>query len=258
MFAATQNIGFMAYTVPGSGDGCADPLTDSEWGNVELLCWCNGANGGTTFTDETGNYATLGNPSSYVTTQTGTKKFGTAAAYFPGEVSQALVAGVVGDFNFLHDGTTSFTTEMWLKTANDRTALFATCNGATNERGVFFHVKDGGGLGLHIYSDSATATVALDTVVNLWDLEFHHIVFQYDIGEANPYQIFVDGVLLASSAATGAYTALNHHYAMHMGRAPTGVGYSKACYMDDIRITNGVARYPATGFTPPCRQFPNT
>jgi len=244
--------------IPTAASGCDDPLTDSYWGNVELLCWCNGADNGTTFTDETGNYVNATNPSLLVTTQSSTPKFGSAAADFPGDVSQALAWGDVGDFDFLHDGTMDFTAEMWLLTANDRTALFATCNGATNERGVFFHVRDGGGLGLHLYKGLPPATVALDVEFDLWDANWHHIVFQYDSSETDSYQIFVDGYLLGASAATSTYTNLSHTHYLHNGRAPTTVGYSKACAMDDIRITKGIARYPASGFTPPCRQFPNT
>jgi hypothetical protein len=268
MYGSTNLCGFMAYTdaVSGgtgagpSGDGCDDPLTDPYWDNVELLCWCNGVDDGITFTDETGNYGNAGVPSGLVTTQSGTKKFGSSAANFPGEVSQALTWGDVGNFNFLDDGTLSFTAELWIKTPNDRVALFATCDGATNQRGVFFHLRDGNGIGLHIYDGGGTATIALNTApaFDIKDNEWHHVVFQYDTAEASKYQIFVDGVLQASGNITGAYPDMDHLYALHNGRAPSAVGYSKACSMDDIRITKGIARYPASGFTPPCRQFPNT
>lgn len=258
MFAATQNIGFMACAVPGSGDGCADPLTDSYWGNVELLCWCNGADNGTTFTDETGNYLTLSNPSNHVTTQSSNKKFGSASAEFPGEVAQALIAGVVGDFDFLSDGTTDYTAEMWFRTSSDKVVLFATCSGASNERGVFFHVITTVGLGLHIYNGTGVANIVLETSHNVSDGNWHHIVFQYDSSETDKYQIFVDGALIVAGNGTGIYQAASHSYELHMGRAPTNVNYSKVCSMDDIRITKGIARYPASGFTPPCRQLPDS
>ena len=252
--------------VPGSaffpkmdlGDGCSDPLTDSYWGNVELLCWCNGVDDGTTFTDETGNY-TITNNSSLVTTQTGNKKFGTAAAETPVNVNQELTAGLAADWKFLHDGTTDFTAEMWLHSDGNRVLLFGTCAGATDTNGVFFHVIDGGGLGLHIYKGSDPAAIVLNIPWTSIDIRYawHHIVFQRDTNEANKYQIFVDGVLEASSAGAGTEPSVDPQYELHIG-GMVGTNYYAACYIDDIRITKGIARYPASGFTPPCRQLPNS
>ena len=50
-----------------------DPL----WSKVVFLCHMDGSNGGTTFTDEKGHMIT---PVAGVTTNTSTKKFGTASA----------------------------------------------------------------------------------------------------------------------------------------------------------------------------------
>lgn len=253
--------------VPGSAfipkvaisDGCSDPLTDSNWASVELLCWCNGADDGTTFTDETGNY-TITNNSDLVTTQTDNKKFGSAGAVFPYDASQRLEAGDTDDWNFLHDGTTKFTAELWFKKVTDRVAIFATCSGSTAVVGVFFHLLDGGDkLGLHIYKGTAPATVAIDTPVMaaLSDGEYHHVAFQFDSDETDSYQIFVDGNLEVDGAATSTYSSANSEFPLYMGGTPSSF-YYKSCAMDDIRITKGIARYPASGFTPPCRQFPNT
>ena len=147
---------------------------------------------------------------------------------------------------------------MWFRTSSDKVVLFATCSGASNERGVFFHVITTVGLGLHIYNETGVANIALETSHNVSDGNWHHIVFQYDSSETDKYQIFVDGALIVAGNGTGIYQAASHHSELHMGRAPSNVYYSKVCSMDDIRITKGIARYPVSGFTPPCRQFPNT
>lgn len=261
-------------TKAASGDGCDDPLTDFYWGNVELLCWCNGVDDGTTFTDETGNY-TITNNSDLVTTQTGNKKFGTAGAVFPYDADQRLEAGDTNDWNFLHDGTTKFTAEMWFKNGTDRVAMFATCSGATNKVGVFFHLLDGGEkFGLYVFKGTAPATIAIDTpvIAALADGEFHHVAFQFDSDETDSYQIFVDGNLEVDGAATSTYSSADSEFPLYIGGTPSSFynlevdGAASSFYyiiykdfaMDDIRITKGIARYPASGFTPPCRQFPNT
>jgi hypothetical protein len=65
-------------------------------------------------------------------------------------------------------------------------------------------------------------------------------------------RLFVDGVQDGSVASNGATSASP---TIHIG-AMNAVINSSAMYVDEIRFTNGVARY-TTSFTPPTAAFPD-
>jgi hypothetical protein len=94
-------------------------------------------------------------------------------------------------------------------------------------------------------------TVYLTTSVStgVW----YFIAWTFD---GTTHRLFKDGVLSSSSASVPAlYTGVN----TSIGGQPETLlaDYCLDGYMDEVRITKGVARYTAT-FTPPTAAFPNT
>ena len=79
-----------------------------------------------------------------------------------------------------------------------------------------------------------------------------HLVWQHS---GTTYSTFVNGVL--NQSRTDAKVASNGTAPVTIGGDATAYGQHFKGYIDDVRITKGVARYPASGFTPPTAPFPD-
>jgi hypothetical protein len=189
------------------------------------------------------NLETVGNAQ----IDTSVVKYGTSSMYFDGSTSNLAIYSNLQGLQF---GTGDFTVECWVnKSANGVNAydslvgLGATVNATqgwylevSTSRGIFFIINN--------------VSVSFSTWVNdgLW----HHIAVARSNGIL---YIFKDGVLLASgSLATAVPTTAT---VSRIGNYYNGTtNYYFNGYMDDLRITKGVARY-VTNFTPPVARMPN-
>jgi hypothetical protein len=233
-------------------DGVA--ATDTNIREVSLLLHGNGTNGSTTITDSSLTPKTVtavGNAQ----ISTAQSKFGGASIEFD-KVADRLTLAASSDLAF---GTGDFTVEFW---AYSRDVSSAT------QRGFLQISSNAGGLstsytnGLFIYQ-GANATggnmnggliailenniVGSNTAVlgtNTW----FHIALTRSSGTV---RLFFNGNVHASIANTSNLTASN---LVVGGYYDTTFLYDG--YIDDLRITKGVARYTAN-FTPPTLPFPD-
>lgn len=224
-----------------------DPLpvvADPHLNNVVLGMHMDGANDGTVFTDMTGKTVTQ----TGAVTKTAVKRFGTASAYFDG-VDDYLTVPYTADFNF---GTGDFTAECWVKPSvlpasgaqvflfgryvNFRSwAIFLYNNSGTQEIRSFM-CSDG----LNNASSSiATAQVTLST----WN--WTHLAM---VRHAGKHYLFVNGVKYTAPVDAN-YDLYDNGVAIGIGARADAVSFLNG-YIDDVRITKGVARY-TDNFTPP-------
>lgn len=218
---------------------------DPYWNNTVLAMHMDGADNGTVFTDEKGKTITrVGN----VATKIGTKQFGTASAYFDGS-ADSLTAPYSADWNF---GSGNFTIEAWVyQTA--RPASNAQIVGTLGDAGSVagFRVLSGttGGTYFSYYSGSSTYTsVSLILPLNTWS----HLAWSCSSGSL---RVFLNGVQQGSThTMVGAITNITSSVLRIGGTDATN--WSLAGYIDDLRITKGVARY-TSDFTVPSAAFPN-
>ena len=170
---------------------------------------------------------------------TAVKKFGTASIYFDGYLD-VLSSPSQPIYNF---GTGNFTIEMWVNRAGAGTGdrfLVSRSNGAD----FLFRWTAGGVLQFHIASTVIAAyTWAFTT--GTW----YHLAA---VRNGSTVTIYIDG----TSVATGTNSTNMSSTAPLLigGYPPTSSDYFNG-YIDDLRITNGVARYTAN-FTPPTAAFP--
>lgn len=209
------------------------PAGDPYWANVSALLHMDGSNGGTIFTDETGKtWTRTGN----VVTSTAQARFG-QSALFDGS-GDWLDAPASADFTF---GTSAFTLEcfFWINTI------------AGANRGI---ISFGSNLSLYIAStgsnlywfDGSTNLLATPTPANnTW----HHVAIAR---QGTTLRMFLNGSLVSSATYSTNIASTN----MRIGTATTGSGTFDG-YIDEVRITKGVARYTAN-FTPPSSPFPNS
>lgn len=218
-------------------------MSDPYWDNVALLLHCDGANNSTTFTDEKGKVVTALGNAKISTTQS---KFGGASGYFDG--TSHLSVPTSSDFDF---GAGSLTFECWLRpTAIPSLASdVAVTNGASNGCGL--RITSSGKVSFiwNISGVSSQVTSSGSIPLNEWS----HVA---GVRDGTDTKIFLNGVLdgvVACGAGSMNYPGIG----LSIGRNATNSSWYYTGYIDEVRITKGVARYTSS-FTPPTGPFPST
>ena len=223
---------------------------DQYYNSCSLLCHFNGVNGSTTFTDNSKNNTTFTvNGNSQISILQ--SKFGGASAYFDG-TGDYLSSPSVSDFAF---GTGNFTIECWIYSSD---VSFATQRGFLQTSDTVGGLKTSFTTGIIIGAGSPVngalfATVAGTNVgsstavitTNTW----YHIALVRNSGTST---LYVNGTSVGSASTTGncsgTYLAIGGYY---------NTSYLYQGYLDELRITKGVARY-TSNFTPQKYEFPNS
>ncbi len=210
---------------------------DLYYDNVSLLLHCDGTDGSTTFTDHSPSPKTVtayGNAH----VETDQSKFGGASAYFDGTNDGLMLAD-------LALGTDAFTIEMWVKTSSS--VQYAQLIG--NEPGFTLMVNHesstSGNFALYVPGGLLLTSVSGDWNDGAW----HHIAL---VRLVNTFTLYTDG----NANGTGTYTGSLSGSNLWLGRNNVYTPRNLVGYLDDIRITKGVARYTAN-FTPPTEAFAN-
>lgn len=219
---------------------------DPYWANVSALLHFDGADGSTTFTDQTGKAWTAQNGARI---ETDYFKFGGAAGWFennPGSgsnnASRITTAGVSA-FSF---GTGNFTVEGWFRPQAPGMGFGGFFTNGTNTVG---------GLTLAITPSlltlRANGTTDSTAAVSLSTSTFTHIAF---VRDGTTIRFFVEGVQMGTDTRSFDHSDIGTVYVGSAGADPR---YTYKGMIDDLRITKGVARYTAN-FTPPTAPFPNS
>jgi len=224
--------------------GGAAPSGDPFFANVSYLTHAGGANNSIVLTDSANTPVVLA--------RTGTPVISTAQSRF-GEASiAALSTGYFGgsdpDFAF---GTGDFTIECWL--------YWVTASGATQPGAFQVCTTTGGvqasavnniallcnsGSTYAIYANSRSMASAAVIATGVWA---HTAI----VRTAGVITLYVNGAVILSEADTNNYAgtgiAIGGYYS---------TAYNFDGYIDEFRVTKGVARYTAA-FTPPTQAFPD-
>ena len=167
-------------------------------------------------------------------------------------------------------GSGDFTAETWVRfralpTGSNRATLFGKWRAGNNERSYTLYL---GGPSLndsHLQFDISTDGTA-GTVVTIASAEWepvtgkwYHVVVQRDSGET---VLFVDGVPL-NAPASDANTYHDNASLFCVGGLQNGASTlsdnaSVNGYLEEVRVTKGVARYNQTGFAVPTSAFPRS
>jgi hypothetical protein len=168
---------------------------------------------------------------------TGSMKFDGTGDYLTIPASQNLAFGT-GDFTF----------ECWINTSNvpsipnDRIIRIGA-NGVTGNFQVLI-------INTQVVRVESGLTTLITGSVDVVDGAWHHIAVTRS---GTDLKLFVDGTQDGSTVTNS--TNLNQTVAQ-IGFDTTIAGSAYTGYIDDLRITKGVARYTAA-FTPPTQAFPN-
>lgn len=218
--------------------------SDPYWSNVSLLLHGDGANGSTTITDSTGKNTLTAVGNAQISTAQ--SKFGGSGLYFDGSgdyVSFPSTANASLDADF--------TVECFFYciSKNQYAKIIASGNASMS--------GNAGALGVYGYDNKVwfanpthDGTFRSTSTIN--DGQWYHLAITRS---GSALRMFVAGILEATATDTSIYD---------LGLSGTRIGASGwdgsnghwNGYIDELRITKGVARYTAN-FTPPSAPFPN-
>lgn len=256
MRSGTNTVLGMVTTVTGTDVGYDSP--DSYWDSVVLATHMDGENdpyaanvllglhmegsdASTVFTEVTGKTVTaVGNAK----LSTAISKFGKTSLSLDGS-GDYLSLPNTSDFDF----PGAFAIEAWVY-LNAYDAANSTVFSRYfdyNNTGYRIYVAGNGVLCFYCVDNGGTARALYGAVIptNTW----RHVALTYD---GTTYRIFTEGVLNSSLVAP-APKAVGTSMAPYIGTTNTTAWFFNG-YIDDFRITKGVARYTAT-FNPPTVQF---
>lgn len=229
------------------------PAYDPYWANVSLLLHCDGTNGATTFADSSSVTKTATVRSTTVIT-TSVKQFGTGSMDLPASAHGGVSIPSHADFEIL---TGDFTFECFINWS-DLTQLKGVMSIGYYTTGLDVRMTSGNfalgfgwgitcqfaGAGITLMFLSVTNTAFTPTFGN-----WYHLVLQRASGVVSGY---LDGRAMYGSGTVANSLATGD---LWVGDASIS-NNSIDGYMDEARLTKGVARYTAN-FTPPTAAFPD-
>ena len=222
---------------------------DLHFPKVKLLLPFDGTNGATSTTDSsnTGNTITFNGNAQISTTQS---KFGSSSAYFDGTGDYIDLGG--SSLRSVCDSG-DFALELWFYQDSRSSWVSLITNYGTNSGGwavyinnsspnqVYWWHHNGSGFIYLNYSQGTRTTITLDT--------WHHLAITRS---GNTWRLFLNGVQEDTITDSNDITASDGAVSsgLRLGTINAALNYPLHGYIDDVRITNGDARY-TSNFTPP-------
>ena len=243
--------------VPSSVD--VSVVTDPYWSDVSALLHCNGTSGSSTITDATGKIWTPANSAAISTSQS---VLGGASLYLPNGVpygNNYVTTPSDADFSL---GSGDFTIELWARyTANGGGYKgLVVCDGIGATRGWLLFLQDNTGtlgapgfavwIGATAYSINLGTALTVDTWTNI-------VV----VRDGGTLRMYINGVQQGTKAISGTVNDAAQPCAIGTlwGSGVPGYGSGFYGYIDEVRVTKGVCRYPSgTTFTPQASEWPNS
>lgn len=239
----------------GIGSVAPSPPTDPYYSSVVLLANFDGANGATTFNDQKSSL-----PATFVGNaqlSTAQFKFGTASARFDG-TSDIITFADSASWTLSSSNSDQYTIEgfVYFNTltsanrgimghANSSLSQTAWIISGTSTPGEMFFTFTTDGTTLQ-----SVTTVGAALTTGVW------YAFAVDKDATGKIRVYVDGVMLGSS--TPANSAIfNASVALTIGAQGANSAVDMDGWVDEVRITKGVARYASdSGYTVTTSAFP--
>ena len=240
-------------------DGSAT-VGDLHFPKVKWLSAFDGSNGATSTSDSSNSGLSLTLQSSTVIS-TAQSKFGGSSLYVPNSATQGVYANGAGSTIQL---TGDFTIEWWVYrvqvTLADNMILgpIYGMQGGTNISGYgmvfpyYYGPVSTSEAQIYASSNGSSWNVANGTTLGTGSLgtvgQWVHMAM---VRSGTTWSYYVDGTRTYTGTLGSATIATATGTYIHLGRAWGNGGTSAEAYYDDFRITQALARYSGTSFTPP-------
>ena len=249
-----------------TGGGSSNPqfITGVYDQTVSLLLHMNGTNGGTSFVDNGIHGYSVnmsGTPFSSATTSTSQSKFGGSSGYFNRSAPNALrfdISANAAGIAPLTLGAGDFTVESWVylnsmpgsESYPDGFWITGWGENSSNLGFDFYIGTSNINLAIYNYNDTRQIYAPHGMTTGQW----YHVAVSRS---GNSFRAFIDGVQIGSTTTYNgpAYTPTTGGIAVGIAEPFISGGCFNG-YMQDFRITKGLARYTAN-FTPPAAAFTN-
>jgi len=212
------------FVPPGSLSPVAPLATDSNFANVSLLLKADGFDKSIKRLD----VARYGNAQPSQTQ----KKYGNQSFYFDGS-GDYLKTPNIDAFNF---GTGDFTIELWFNVANPATNSYLYDQRLAN--GPYPSIYVNGNVVSYWYNNTIINGPTI--IANTW----YHVAVARSSGTT---RMFVNGIKVSNDLVESANIPSS---AAYIGMRFDASSWPLNGYIDDVRVTKGIARYTAN-FTPP-------
>lgn len=216
--------------------------TDPYWSNVSNLLHFNGSNNSTTFTDEKSTtWTSIG-----AIISTTTSMFGGGSGYFNG-TSAYIYASSKPVF-----GLNNFTVEFnFYQIPGGPSTQYICCvyGILNNQRSWGIPITDTGNIYAFLSTTGSSANIQINggaVTQSTW----HHCAL---VRNGVVFTLYIDGVSVGSTSNSD--SLFNSTSPLIVGKEDTASWFFNG-YIDELRITNGVARYTSS-FTQPASQFPD-
>lgn len=236
-------------TLVGEATSSAGSGGDADLASVSTLLHFNGADASTTFTDN-GPAPKTYTANSGAVISTSQSKFGGASGLFTGGANISTPYST--DFEF---GTGDWTIELWVRPTDfdDGRMLLSRRNNSSSAPFELYSAS--GNLAIRVRNaadDAYQASGGFGSGSAISSGSWQHVAV---VCSGQVVKMFKDGVAAATTfTLTSAIGTSGNGLYIGTGWAS---GYPFNGYIDDLRITKGVARYTAN-FTPPAAPFPET
>jgi hypothetical protein len=223
--------------------------TDPYFSSVSLLLHMDGANESTTFADSSSNgLAVVANGDAQVSTTQ--NKFGGAAAFFDGDGDNLAIGTYGSQFDF---GAGDFTVEFWMYLL-PTTASYSLAFSSWHDTGTaFWFGVENGEINVSLNTNAfnlESANASADITPASWQ----HFCC---VRSGNTITLYLDGQNVASGSFSSSVNSPSGTIDIGGFNYDGSAISSVHGYIDDLRVTKGVARYTAN-FTPPTAAFPNS
>lgn len=223
---------------------------DPYYANVGLLLHCNGTDGSTTFTDNSPSPKTV-TVAGNAQIDTAQSKWGGASGLFDGTGDYISVPDSVD----LEMGSGNFTIELWVRLATVGTFQSLVIKDFTGSGfpSIIGNITTAGKLRMAISSSGSgyvidsTGTTVLST--NTW----YHVAY---VRNGSTFTGYLNGSPECSGSTASALFDSTNRWTFGALDYVTPIDFLNG-WLDDIRITKGVARY-TTAFSIPTEEFPNS
>jgi hypothetical protein len=220
--------------------------------NTVLLLHCNGADGSTTFVDDSySNHPVTANGD--VQLDTAQKVFGTASMLLDGDSDYCTVPDS-DDWNF---GAGDFTIDFWVRfNSMAATQGFYSHYEALTDTIEFYWKQGESMLNFRVTENNANTLAIKSAVVNFAVDTWYHITVARS---GDNWYMFKDGVSLALTLISGSYSITLPDLAggitfISVGAEEGGISNYLNGWLDEFRISKGIARW-TSDFSPPTHEY---
>lgn len=226
----------------------ASSLSDPHFSDVGLLMSFDGADGSTTFTDDSSNSHAI-TVSGNAQIDTAQSKFGGSSGYFDGSGDFAVTPSDAS----LGFGDGDFTLEFFVRFSSVSSTRYFMCSDAISP---FFWINTNSSKlqvyydGINLLGIGGTSSLGPTTLVNG---QWYHIAL---VRSSSDVRLYLDGVAELQRTRPGNFGASR---AIQIGGG-SGIAAPSSFHLgwiDELRYTKGIARY-TTAFTPPSEPFPKS